>query len=403
MSVAQKADPARFKFTPASVRAKKPPKAGRKLWWDTHLPGFGLRLTANGARSWIVVVRKQNRRSTSKLYIGDAEDMPLAEARAAARAKMEVPDEPAEAESNDTFGALAEKFLEHGRTKRGRVLRSSTVKEYRRALLTYAADLHAKPVRDVRRGDIADLIRDVAKARGATTAMRTRAALSRFFSWLLANDKVEGNPVMGTEGYETAKRDRVLSDGELCAIWSATEPRSDFNMIVRLMLWTGTRRSEPGGMRWSELSDNFWTVPGSRTKNHRPLSLPLPRQALQALEGWPRVVGRDFVFGRGRNGFQGWSKAKERLDARLGFARPWDLHDLRRSVETRMAGLSIPKDHVNRVLNHAAGPITERYDHHTYLPEKRAALQFWADELESIIGHGGSKVVALDAARLNLN
>jgi hypothetical protein len=50
-----------------------------------------------------------------------------------------------------------------------------------------------------------------------------------------------------------------------------------------------------------------------------------------------------------------------------------------------MAGLGIPKDHVNRVLNHAVGPITEAYDRHSYMPEKAAALQRWADELERVM------------------
>jgi integrase len=391
------------KLTELSVARLKAPKSGRLEVWDTTLPAFGVRITENDARSWIVALRKPGSKHPSRIKLGEPGHMALGDARAKARELMADPNALAAREKAkaETFGPLAERFLAHGRTKRGRELRANTVKEYRRALLDYAKSLHANPVRDVCRGEIADLIRTVATERGATTAMRTRAALSRFFSWLLANDKVAGNPVMGTEGYETPKRERVLTDGELSAIWAATESPSDFHMIVRLMLWTGTRRSEPGGMAWSELSDGIWSIPGSRTKNHRPLALPLPRQALRALDGWHRLVGRDHLFGRGRSGFQGWSRAKERLDAQLGFARTWDLHDLRRSVETRMAGLGIPKDHVNRVLNHAAGPITERYDLHSYLPEKAAALQRWADELERIIGRAEAKVIALGATRLN--
>jgi integrase len=139
-------------------------------------------------------------------------------------------------------------------------------------------------------------------------------------------------------------------------------------------------------MTWSELDGGTWTVPGSRSKNARALVLPLPRQALAALEARPRVVGRDLVFGRGPRGFQAWSKAKERLDRRLGFDKGWDLHDLRRAVETRMAALGVPKEHVNRLLNHAAGPVTKHYDLHSYLPEKADALQRWADELARVVG-----------------
>jgi hypothetical protein len=47
-----------------------------------------------------------------------------------------------------------------------------------------------------------------------------------------------------------------------------------------------------------------------------------------------------------------------------------------------MAGLGISKDHVNKVLNHADGPVTAAYDQWSYLPEKAAALQLWAEELE---------------------
>jgi site-specific recombinase XerC len=119
-----------------------------------------------------------------------------------------------EDETPDTFGTLAEQFLDHGRTKRGRVPRLATKREYRRALV-YARSLHAKPVRDVRCGEIAELIRTTARKGGVVTAMRTRAALSRFFSWLLANDRVDSNPVVGTEGYDVPKRERVLSDAEL--------------------------------------------------------------------------------------------------------------------------------------------------------------------------------------------
>jgi integrase len=140
-------------------------------------------------------------------------------------------------------------------------------------------------------------------------------------------------------------------------------------------------------------------VPGGRTKNHRPLVLPLPRQAALALEGWHRFVGRDLVFGRGPTGFQAWSQSKVRLDARLGFNQSWDLHDARRTVETRMAGLGIPKEHVNKTLNHAAGPITATYDQWSYLPEKSAALQRWADQLDGIIALSSGQVIVLDGAR----
>jgi integrase len=435
----------RVQLTEVTISRLKPPAGGRIERWDTSLPGFGYRLTSTGAKSFVVALRKPGAKHPARFLLGSPPRMSLKEARKKAGDALEDPAaffaerEQIKTDDANTFGILAEQFLAHGRTKRGRLLRPATKKEYRRALLDYAKSLHDKPAQDIRRGEIADLISELANRRGATTAMRTRAALSRFFSWLLAKDRVIGNPVAGTEGFETGKRKRVLTDDELRAIWDATQPPSDFNTIVRMCLWTGGRRSEPGGMRDSEhghvktkeFDGEVWTVPGERTKNHRDLALPLPRQARDALEQWPRRVGRDLLFGHGPKGFQGWSRAKARLDDRIARANaerrlgrqlgagekpaetdalpPWDLHDLRRTVETRLKALGIRGEIVNRTLNHAAGPITERYDMYEYLREKADALQLWADDLDRIadsathkrtVGRGEAPIIALSANRL---
>jgi integrase len=390
------------KITDRLVRDLSAPAKGNTLHYDPELPGFAARVTAKGARAFVLVYHfgGVERRDT----IGEFPAWRAKAARDVAegwrrdiRSKIDPRGEP-EPEAAPLFKALAEEFLEHGRRKRGLPLRPATKREYRRALMVCAAPLHGRPLAEVRRGEAASLIRDMASARGEVTAMRTRAALSRLYTWAIANGHAELNPVAGTEGYSTPKRSLVLSDAELRAIWGATAEPGDFNLIVRLCVWTGCRRAEAGGMAWAELADGVWTVPGERTKNHRPLALPLPRQALQVLEGWHRIVGRNLVFGRGPAGFQAWSQSKRRLDARLDLARDFDLHDIRRTVETRMAGLGIPKDHVNRVLNHAMAPVAQHYDHHDYADEKAAALQRWADALERIVGEAQPNVVPIRSA-----
>lgn len=62
------------------------------------------------------------------------------------------------------------------------------------------------------------------------------------------------------------------------------------------------------------------------------------------------------------------------------------MHDLRRTVATRMAELGVPLEHIGRVLNHAPRGVTATvYDKHTYVPEKRRALDVWANYLKSIV------------------
>jgi integrase len=398
--------PKRIRFTDLAISRLKEPG----IAWDVLLPRFGVRVSPR-SKVWLVTV------GASKRRFGRFPELSVADARAKARqlltdssagnqgrlgggplrrpgvARQQATDDS----GADTFGELAAAFLSHGRTKRGRVLRPATLKEYRLALLTYANALQAKPVREIGRRDVAAVITSVAQKSGTTSAMRCRATMSRFLGWCVAQGHIEANPATGTEGYSVERRSRVLRDGELAALWGATDAPGDFNLILRLCLWSGCRRSEAGSMCWSQLSDGVWTVPGSRTKNHRTLMLPLPSQALAALAQWPRVLGKDTLFGRGPNGFQAWSKSKERLDRRLGFREPWDLHDLRRSVQTRMIKLGVGRDIVNRTLNHAMGPIDEAYDQHNYAVEKASALQRWADQLDAIV-----KTPAADAVRMQV-
>jgi integrase len=191
---------------------------------------------------------------------------------------------------------------------------------------------------------------------------------------------------MGTPIYALEPRARVLTDGELTAIWQATDDAGDFSTIIRLCLWTGCRRSEAGGMRWSEIENGVWTIPGSRTKNHRTLVLPLPRQAAAAIAARPRIVGKNPIFGMtSAVGYTRWDDAKARLDDRLGFGQPWRLHDLRRSVETRMTAIGISRELITRALNHGVPQLQQTYDRHDYSREVGMALQLWADALAQIV------------------
>jgi integrase len=390
----------RMRLTDLSVGRINLPASGNIIWWDTLVVGLGIRISHTGSRTWIIAVRRPGKNPV-RLRFGRFPSMKVAEARAKARDLIAGGGQPATVAG---FTQIAEQFLAHRRTRKGRELRQNSVDQYRRAFARYARPLHQRPFAEITRRDVAGVIRDVANESGATTASLVRAMLHRLWSYAIEVGEVEYNVVTGTPGYEVRKRSRVLMDGEIATIWAATEDRSEFGLIMRMLLWTGARRSEVGGMRWSEITGStgeplIWTVPGSRTKNHRDLILPLPHQAVAALQAWPRVVGQDTLFGtRNSSGFGNWSNAKRRLDARLGFAQSWDLHDIRRTVETRLVGLGVPKDHVNRLLNHAQDPIGEAYNRHEYLHEKELALKRWAAELDRITAGDRAKVILLRSA-----
>jgi integrase len=177
-------------------------------------------------------------------------------------------------------------------------------------------------------------------------------------------------------------RERVLSLDELRAIWNAADPGCDYGVIVRLLMLTGQRREEVGGMRWSELDldRGLWALPAERTNTGEAHVVPLSSQAVELLRGVERRPGRDNVFGNGRGSYSGWSRSKARLDGRAKVP-DWRLHDLRRSLKSGLHELEISSDVTERILNHARRGVQKVYDRAQYLPARTRALQAWADHL----------------------
>jgi integrase len=97
----------------------------------------------------------------------------------------------------------------------------------------------------------------------------------------------------------------VLEDKDLAAVWNACQD-DDYGKIVRLLILTGARRDEIGGMTWSELdSDNrTWTLPAERSKNGRSLKLHLPRLAWDIIEATTHRAFNDHLFGHRQERFQ---------------------------------------------------------------------------------------------------
>jgi len=240
----------------------------------------------------------------------------------------------------------------------------------------------------------------VETASGPTARNRVRSSLSAFFNWAVREGLLDANPVTGTaRADERGSRDRVLAQAELAELWAAL-PQGDFGQIVRLLALTGQRREEIGGLRWSEvdLDRGLIVLPPDRTKNLRQHEVPLSRQAKAIIEHQPKRKGRDYIFGIGKTGFSGWSKSKERLDQALLIKRKaadrrakplssWHLHDLRRTAATGMAELGVLPHVVEATLNHVSGHkggVAGIYNRAKYSDEMRAALQRWADHLDTI-------------------
>jgi integrase len=214
----------------------------------------------------------------------------------------------------------------------------------------------------------------------------------------------EVNPVIGTNrAVDETSRDRVLSDEEPAAVWRACRD-DDYGRIVRLLILTGQRREEVGGIVGAEI--NFlqarWSIPRERTENGLSHEVPLSAAAVDVIRGSPLGMSRDLLFGEGHGSFQGWSKAKAALDRRItqsGAKIPaWRLHDLRRTVATRMAELGVLPHVVEAVLNHISGHkagVAGVYNRALYSAKKRQALELWGEHIRALVQERLPDVVSL--------
>jgi len=418
-------------LTPLAVGKLKPPASGQIDYFDKQLPGFGLRISRMGTKTYFVMVRVHGKKV--RITLGRHPALDLKEARDKARdisAKAKAGKDPRPDLGVDrerlgtTFETLAQKFMDRHAAK----LRPSTQREYKRIL--QGPDTKAWrniPIGVITKHHVMDLIEQIEDRGSLQAANRSLAYLKKFFDWCARRDAITG--ALPTDRVDPpsgkVKRDRVLAPDEVKALWMALKAEQGlFSPLVKLLLLTGQRRSEVAGMRWEELDlegdKPTWTIPADRTKNKEKHNVPLT-PAVTALIEAQRGDGdsdenekQGLVFSTtGITPLSGFSRAKARLDKRMAEAakadnklvnpEPWRFHDLRRTVVTGMNDAGIVPHVVEAVVNHISGAakagVAGHYNHAKYLDERRKALSTWASKVATMCS---DNVVALSKAQRNV-
>src|SRR5262245_53406970 len=232
------------------------------IFFDEKLTGFGFRLRHRDGgklrRSWIVQYFKGGR--TRRIKLGTPETLTAAEARAAARQllkQVQLGGDPQaerrakQAQTATSFATVVGDYLEAKQPE----LRPVSLRIAKLYLTGgYFTVLQAMDVTAVKRSDVAAAIRTILRNHSTATAAAARRQLSAFFVWTIAEGLLGdgANPVDGSHRPADPKpRERVLSDAELVAIWGVCDGDDDFSTIVKLLLLTGCRRQEVGGLSCS--------------------------------------------------------------------------------------------------------------------------------------------------------
>ena len=394
------------KLSDRSIGALPVPADGQVDYFDQSLPGFGVRVSANGVRSWTLLYRHHGRKR--RMTLGTYPVVSLASARARARgllADVVKGSDPAGVKRAEreagTFADLAHTYIEKYAKPRKR-----SWQEDERILSKYVPrSWQSRPASTIARHEVRDLLDAIAE-RAPIMANRVLACLRKVFNYAIQRDLIEASPCALIERPAPERqRDRVLSAHELRRIW-ATLDRENVRSAAffRLMLWTVQRGGEVRTMRWEDidLDSGWWTIPGERTKNKLPHRVPLSPQVVSFLRELRKEAdGSPWVFPslRATAGHRETvSRATRRVRAASGVAG-WEPHDLRRTAASHMTGMGISRLTVSKLLNHVERGVTAVYDRHSYDQEKRKALNAWARQLEAIVtGKPTEKVVELRPA-----
>lgn len=389
--------------------------AGRrdKMVFDDEQKGLAVRVTAAGSKSFLAQYAFGGIKR--RVPLGSCDRVSLAFARQATaaimgdvakgldpateRKKAALAAKRQAASSALTLGVLIDKWLADHLSE----LRPGYAAEAVRALRYGFSNYLDHPASDIDQAIIKKVEEKLKKRGSGPTASRTLTYGRACYGWAIGKGDLSTNPFVGLKIAPPRRRERVLTDQELVAVWNAADCTGVYGSIVRLLILTGQRREEVAGLSWSELSDDVrtWELPGRRAKNGVGHVVHLSGPARDLISGLQKID--DVLALPGTAGtFKGWSKAKRGLDQRSGVT-DWRLHDLRRTVATGMQRLGVRREVVEKILNHVAqeksgvASIYQRYD---FASERQAALEAWGDYVLALVERrsGQGNVVVMKRA-----
>ncbi|MBK0399813.1 integrase arm-type DNA-binding domain-containing protein [Limibaculum sp. M0105] len=360
---------------------------------DASLPGFVLRVSPGGAKTYYVrtrVGRGRGARSV-RVQIGGAQLWRLADAREEARriiAEARAGVDPTDASAGKNLSDHLDDYEKELR-RREVVKRSDMMTTLRRGL-----DGRLAPSDLTRTMIVAEIERLEATGRvGAAEYFRKTAAT--FLSWLVSRGAITASPMAGyrrprsTRAERLARRRWVATGAdEIRRLWDALGAISDpvRRDLVRFMLLTGQRRTETSLVEWDQIHDDRWDIPARITKTGADHSVPLGPLSLALMEAQPRLAGASLVFpGRNLRPISGWSKLL--TPARKAFGdEQLCLHGLRRTYRTGLSTLGVEEAVAELMIGHKRQDLVRLYDF-SNLWEKRCEAQVrWEDHIRSVVG-----------------
>lgn len=342
---------------------------GREFfWWDTELPGFGLRVFAGGSRSWFVQFRQRGKQM--RITLGRPPEVRAEEARTLARAqlaKVMLDGLPVSQKARrDNPGAtLFRDFALRFWADYSRRWKPSTRKGNRARIFKDLTDIfgHLR-VDAIRKADVLRWRDSWADRSGAFNRTIPIMSVMMGYAEQLGMRPRGSNPCRGTPRYKRKLVDRFLSAREFNRLAGSLRNFEESNPIavqaIRLLIYTGARHGEVVGLRWEWVQPPRLMLPDSKTGAK---IVYLNRQAQAVLDAMPNKADTGLVFSSLR-GDKPIALSPIWHEIRRHAALPdVRLHDLRHSFASIAIADGISLVVIGKLLGHALAETTERYAH----------------------------------------
>lgn len=376
------------------VTCAKPILHRYAIIWDDAVPGFGVRVTTNGIKAFILNYRARGRER--RITIGRYPTWSASTARGEAmalRRRVDRGEDPLgqrrEAREAPTVSGLFRAFSEYHLP----VKRPSTAEAYTHAFKAYILPRLGKyKVKDVKHADVAALHRSLKAT--PNTANRVVAVLSKAMNMAVRDGWREDNPCRGVERYEERRRQRFLSQDEIARLSDALAAYQNKTVAnaLRFLLLTGARRGEVLAADWQQFDmENWvWIKPSAHTKTKREHRVPLSAAAISVLKEQALATGgKGYVF-PGRLEGQALRELKrawrvvtkaagigEFVPSASGYGKVWKpsarIHDLRHTHASILASAGSSLAVIGAMLGHTQPGTTARYAHFYDEPLREAA------------------------------
>ncbi len=366
------------------IRSLPLPKEKHKIYWDDKIVGFGLRITNNDSKSFVLryVINGRERKYTiggyPELNCGSARDL-------ATKIKGEIIngidplDEKKEKYNNrTTLKEFSSDYIDRKKSE----LRNKSYSEYKSYLANHilprlgSMELGAITKRDIEKFHSSFFDKPI-------MGNRLIIFLRSMFNAAISYDLIYKNPTLAIKKFPEEKRERYYSDEEINKIMNALETeKCQLNVnIIKLILLTGSRKSEVFSARWKDFDfeNGVWVKPASLTKQKKSSHIPLNINAIKiieemktnilseakALETKEEIVSNeDYLFYNPKTKThvkdikRFWQKVRNKAGLKDAH-----VHDLRHTFASVLVNNGVGLEVIGKLIGHSSIRTTQRYSH----------------------------------------